>query len=393
MSFFKVQNNGVITVDTGDILTDFQEAYKSALGEDLSLSTDTPQGQLMAIDTKYLSYAQEQAVLAANSLSVLTSTGEGLDVAGGIWGYYRKGAQYTVVNVVLRGTPALEVPAGLIFSDGENDYVLLDNVTISENGTVSAQVQCKTAGKIICKANTLNEVVTYVEGLDSVNNPTDGITGWERESDETFRQRITANWLNVRGRSILGAIIDNVAAIPEVVSVVGRENYSDYPTVIDGVYMKKHSIYLDVLGGSGEDIARVLTRQKTLGAATNGNTTVSYYDEDVGFDYSYQIDRPEAKNLYIQIEYSTNPFTPIDVEKQIKNNIVAFIQENPLMIGQTISGNYLYQALSNFEYAKILSVNVSLNNLEYSDYVQTSIEQIAVLAEENISCVRVKNVV
>ena len=51
MSRFNVTPNGVITVDTVDIKSEFEEAYKGALGADLDLASSTPQGQMIINDT------------------------------------------------------------------------------------------------------------------------------------------------------------------------------------------------------------------------------------------------------------------------------------------------------------------------------------------------------
>ncbi|MCH5202383.1 MAG: baseplate J/gp47 family protein [Oscillospiraceae bacterium] len=393
MSLFKVTNQGVITVDTSEVKADLEEAYKEALGYELNIDTGTPQGQMIVNDVKTLTYAQEQAVLALNSFSVLTAKGDALDIAAGIWGYYRKQDVSTVVSVRLNGSAGTNIPLGTLFSNGSNQFSLLDAVTITPSGFVVGQAQCTETGAIPCIANTLTEIVTPVNGLDSVNNPSDGIMGYARESDSTFRKRITDNWLNIRGRSILGAIIDNVAALDGVISVIGRENYATTSRIIDGVSMQPHSIYLDVLGGSGSDIAKVLTEQKTLGAATNGSIQVIYNDDIVGYPYSYNIARPSVVDVYVQIEYENNYYTPANVEQDIINQMTAYIQENPFMIGETISGNELSNALTNFEYANILSVKVSTFNADFVDYVQTNIQQVGVVSSGNISVKLVNNVV
>lgn len=393
MSLFSVQNNGVITVDTSEVKEELQEAYKTALGADLVLDTDTPQGQMIANDTYYLTYSQEQLALIANSFSVLSATGSALDIAGGIWGYYRKQNTATVVNARLGGSAGTVIPKGTVFSNGSNEFTLLDNVTISPSGFITGQCVCTVTGAIPCKAGTLTTIVTPVNGLDSVTNVTDGVMGYAEESDGTFRQRITDNWLNIRGRSILGAIIDNVAALDGVISVVGRENYATTARVIDGVSMQPHSIYLDILGGNGADIAKILTQQKTLGAATNGNIEVVYYDPLVEYEYAYNIARPAMVNIYVQVEYSANYYTPADVEQQIINNVLAYVANNPFMIGATISGNDLSNALTNFEYADILSVKVSTTDSDYVDYVQTNIQQVGVVSSGNVSVKLVSNVV
>lgn len=390
MSLFSVNEFGVITVDTGSILTDFQEAYKEALGANLNLNTGTFQGQLIANDVKNLTYCQNQMVLMANSFSVYYATGKALDATGAFWGYTRKQETPTVVTATITGVSGTVIPAGSLVSDGENQYRSVDVITIPASGTINAQFQGVTAGAIPCLAGTLTEIITTIAGWDTVNNAYDGVVGWETENDNVFRQRIIANWLNIRAVSILGSIIDNVAQLTDVISVVGRENDTKVEQVIDGVTMEPNSIYLCVLGGNGEDIAKVLTEKKTLGAGTNGDTTVSIYDPNVLFTYNYKIKRPNVVNLKVQVEYSANFDTPADVVNKIQNTIMAYVAENPFMIGQAISGYDLSLSLSGFPFADILSFKVAeVSDSSYSDYFNTTIEEVAVLEQANINVVEV----
>lgn len=385
MSLFTVTQQGVLTVDSSEILQELQDAYKGALGADLSLEESTPQGQMITNDERFLSYAQEQISLLMNNISPLTATGDALDVAGGIWGYYRKQDTATVVNVTLNGTAQTQVPAGTLFSNGDKQFSLLDTVRIGSSGFTIGQCACTETGAITCIAGSLNRIITPIEGLDSVNNPADGIVGFDRESDALFRKRITANWLNIRGISVLGSIIDAIAQVDGVISVVGRENYLDQTRIVDGVSMGPHSIYIDVLGGTGSDIAKVLTQKKTLGAATVGSVEAIYSDPDVNYPYSYNIARPAEVNIHCQIKYSENFYTPADVVDKIKDRVMAYIAENPFMIGEKISGYEISQALDGFEYAEILSVKVSLINGDFTDYIETNIQQVGVLQRANIN--------
>lgn len=387
---FSVNEFGVITIDTADIKAEFEEAYKNALGGDLNTDVGTPQGQMIVNDTQSLVYAQNQVVLVANAMSVLTATGKALDVAAQWWGYYRKQASATVVIATITGTQGTVIPEGALVSNGSNEFALLNGITIPAGGSISAQFACTEKGAIPCASNTLTTIVTTISGWSTVNNGQAGIIGYDEENDALFRSRITANWLNIRARSILGAIVDNIAQLDGVVSVLGRENPTSSSVTIDSITLAPYSIYLNILGGTGSEIAKILAEQKTLGAATNGSTTITYADALVGQNYSYNIDRPTMQSIKVEINYSKNYYTPADVEEQIKNTLSAYIEENPFMIGQVISGNELAQAFINFKYANILSVKVAfLADLSYSDYIDCKISECAVLASSDISCVEV----
>lgn len=385
MSIFSVTPQGVITVDTSSIKSDFQEAYKGALGANLNLDDSTIQGQFIITDTTMLTTAQGEVVNMANSFSVYYAKGPALDVAAAFFGYYRKQGIGTVVSAVLSGTPGTVIPEGSLASNGIFEFALLNTAVIGSNGTVVAEFQCTQKGSNPCVAGTLTTIVTTVSGWESVNNPSDGVQGYQTENDNEFRLRITANWLNIRARSILGAIVDNVAALGDVISVIGRENMTDIEQTIDNITLKPHSIYLCVLGGAGADIAKVIAEQKTLGAAVNGNTTVTYYDPEVDYNYDYLIQRPDFVEIDVQVQYAPNSYTPADVDTQIKTTLVNWVSDNPFKINQTVSGNELAKAFNGFNQITLLSVKVRLHGSEnWDDYVSMNISQVPVPSMSNI---------
>lgn len=383
MSLFNVTPAGLVTVDSSEIRKEFEEAYKQVLGGEISTDSGTIEGYLIDNDTKFLTYAQQESANIANSFSVLTAKGRALDVVAGLWGYYRKAGEKTVVNAVLTGSSGTVVRAGSVASASGVNYVLLDTVTIGTAGTVSAQFQCVESGVITCAPSALNEIITTTKGWDAITNNQAGIVGYDEETDEQFRARITANWLNIRSIGTLGAIMDSVAQINGVLSALVRENMSNNEITIDNVVLSPHSIYLAVVGGKAEDIARTLYNKKTSGAGTNGGTTVSYTDPSNGVVQNYQIKRADILPVHIKITYSNNYYTPVDVDEKIKSTLINYISGG-LSIGQTISGNMLSLAFENFEYANILSIKLSLDGQAWNDYISATIEQMPDVAPENI---------
>lgn len=385
MSLFTVTNQGVITVDTADIKTEFEQAYKEALGANLNTDSSTPVGQLITNDASALTTAMSECVAMANENNVYYATGQALDVAAAMYGYYRKSAVPTTVVALVSGTASTVIPAGTLFSDGTHEYASLNVATIPAGGSISIECQCTEDGAITCPANTLTTIVGTIAGVDSVTNVNDGIVGYDSESDNAFRDRITANFLNKRARAILGAIVDNIAAINNVVSVVGEENPEDDTVTKSGVSMPPHSIFVTVLGGETSAIAEVIAQQKTLGAETVGNTDVSFVDEYSGFVYTYKIYRPSQITLYAKVEYSANEYTASNASDQIKALIVEYITNNPFKVGQTVSGAGLADALNGYNKVDLLAVKVSTDGTNWVDYVTANKTQFVTLSATNIS--------
>lgn len=388
MSIFTVTEKGVITTDTSSVRGDFEQAYMTALGANLNTDISTPVGQMIANDTSMLTTAQQECVAMANENNVYYATGQALDVAASFYGYFRKQGVPTTVVATLTGSSGTAIPAGSVVSDGTNQYTILGPTVIPATGSVSAEFQCQTPGPIECPAGTLTTIVTQVSGWDSVTNPTDGITGYTTENDNTFRDRITANYLNKRARAILGAIIDNVAAINNVISVVGGENPTGQTATVNGVSLPAHSIYLTVLGGNDADIAKVIAQQKTMGADTVGNTQVAYTDPSIGYQYVYSIYRPTVVPIYVQVQYTPNVYTPANADTQIMGLIAEYVQNNPFTIGQTVSGNTLAVALAEYNKVDLLAIKVSTDNSTWQDYITVGQTQVAVLTTGGTSTIQ-----
>lgn len=390
MPSFEVNNNGVISVDTTQLQADIQQSYLNTFGNTLNLDASTPQGQLCNNDIETIKSCQDDLLKTANSFNIYTAEGGELDTAAAFFGYTRKTDVATVVQATLTGTENTVIDSGSLVSDGTYEYKLLSTAIIGSNGTAMGTFQCTTSGVIVCLAGSLNTIVSTKTGWDSVNNTIDGITGYDSENDNIFKQRITANWLNIRAKGLLGAIIDNIAQLDNVIDVVGNENNKSISQTIDNISMLPHSIYLSILGGNDSDIAKSLLKIKTLGTVMNGDNIISYYDDATQHSFNYNIYRPTLTNIQAQVNFSRNTNTPENIKTLIKNTLYNYLQQNQLKIGETVSSIYLSNAFDNFKFANILSVKVNLaGEQNYLDYITMSVLQVAVLSLNNIDVVEV----
>lgn len=390
MTNFNVDSGGLITIDTATILNNFQEVYKTALGNNLNLDSSTPQGQLITNDVENTTSALAIIEDFANSFNVYSAVGQELNIAGAFFGYYRKSGTASIVIATVNGLNGTIIPAGSVASDGINDFVSLDNVEIGTSGKAFIEFQCSTIGAIECVSGALKTIITPIQGWDSITNINDAIVGNNAENDNTFRNRITANQLNIRAITLLGSIIDRIAQLTNVIDIIGLENPKNTPQTINGKLLKANSIYLCILGGASSAIAKTLTESKTLGCATNGNNLITYYDKTIDFNYNFLIDRPKEISIAVQITYSANEYTTNDVVSKIQSQIINYIQNNPFKIGQAISANILDLSINSANYINLLSFKVSYANIiNYVDYLTINIDEIATLTVANITTVLV----
>jgi uncharacterized phage protein gp47/JayE len=130
-----------------------------------------------------------------------------LDAKGAEFEVYRKEAQKTQGNVIL-GRYAdgdnVIIPAGSIVAtkvdiNGNRLQYIVREQTALESGNLETvvSVEAEYAGaQYNVGANQITELVTHIPGIDYVRNNENWITreGTDRETDESFRQRIKARW-------------------------------------------------------------------------------------------------------------------------------------------------------------------------------------------------------
>ena len=182
-------------------------------------------------------------------------------------------------------------------------------------------------GPIIVSIGALNQIVTKVNGLDSVINYASGITGRAVESDTELRmglgtrqKQATANEVAIQNeiRKVPGVEYARVYSNREIIEVNGRPPKS-YESV--------------VVGGDEQAIAETIFHKGPAGIEAFGNIIKDVIDSE-GFHWDIGFSRPINKYIWIKIEYSRNyeEDLPLDIVSAIQNNILAWSQ-NALGVG------------------------------------------------------------
>jgi hypothetical protein len=165
-------------------------------------------------------------------------------------------------------------------------------------------------------ANTLNTVPSVPSGVSTVTNPypmgdpsyalstlAPFSSGREREDDETFRERITES---ADGKATLNAIIDNVRALPEAISVSGFQNKTtDDNTGTGGLPPKSFEI---VYYGNDSDSAvaeaifetQAVTSRDYGGA--NGTAASGTYTAENGQPFTVNWTEPSEVSINVTVD-------------------------------------------------------------------------------------------
>ena len=353
-----VTGRGVIVPDTSTVLGDVQDEFKALFGGDLDVTPETIQGRLIEMITRSRVFTIQACAAVSNMLNLNKANGFVLDDLGSLFLLSRQPATYTEVSVVLTGVSGTIVPEGTrLKTTGGEIFVNTADYTIGSplNATFRAQEK----GVVACLANTLTIILDAVSGLETANNPANGVLGRDLESDAEFRSRIKTS-LNVNSIAVISAIKANLEQIPGVVGTYLYDNYSTSQVVVDDITVPAHSILAIVDGGDSKEIANVLYSKKTIGAGYLSGTT----DQDIeivtetvldpiyGTSYTVKFARPKSVSVVVNITVERQNYTGADLESAVKNAILTWAAgENDgvegLKIGTDISPFEISAAVSN----------------------------------------------
>ena len=259
---------GIVVPDTSATLAQVQEEWQAALGADLIVTPDTPQGVMINAEALARNNVINNNAALANQINPNIAGGVFLDAIGLLTGIQRNAQTPTSVTMVtITGVPGTSIPTGAQAQTAAGDlFQLVQGVTIPSGGTTTGNFQSVAFGAIPCAENALNEIVTGVIGWETVNNGSSSITtqGNTTQSDQAFRA-FRLNTLAFQGLSLMEAITSALYATPGVESLSALENY----------YSSPMGMIVDVTGGTTEagTIWAMSTAQGS-GSGINGNIIV-----------------------------------------------------------------------------------------------------------------------
>lgn len=372
-------------------------AFKSDDTPDINTAPETPQGQI--IDAETLAITQKDAELAflANMFNPKTARGIWQDALAEIYFIKRKKAVNSRCYCVLSGLNGTVIEKGSkIQSSADSTYWdLLETVTINDNSSVTALFECETEGAVIASPNTLNKIITTVAGWDTVNNSQSATVGSLEESQQAFeKRRYDSVALNSVGTT--ASVFSRVNQIDDVVGCYVVDNKTNVNKIIDDYLLKPHSIYVAVIGGSNQDIAEAIYRSLSAGCDYNGNTQITVVDPHTHAKEKVTFMRPTSQNVYIKVNVFDKDL-PDDYENLIKNAVITnfYGQDEQIEIageavtraimGQDIYASRFLPSILNKNISSLLSVQISLDNQIFSDYVHIKIDKEPYIDESNIT--------
>lgn len=377
------------------IASEWQEAFKEKDRPLLNTDPETPQGQIIDSQVATVNQKDSEVLYLAQQFDPRTAEGRFQNALAEIYFIKRKPAINSYAMCTINGRAGTQIDAGALIEsaiDG-TQWSLDQNVTIPANETITAKFTCLANGAISASSGTLTKIVTTVTGWDTVTNAT-AIVGSLEESQSAFEQR-RKDSVSLNARSTVNAVYANVAQCDGVIAVYAVDNKKNISETIDNYTLTPHSIFVSVIGGENEDIAKAIYNNLSAGCDYNGNTSVDITNEYSGAVETVKFYRPDVFNIFVKVQIQNSASLQNDYENIIKqavyNNFYGLdstkINNEPLLrlkMNDDLYSSRFTPSILNAGITNVLTVQLSLDGSEWVNNIHIPITANPTLDLNNI---------
>lgn len=355
-----IDKDGIHTQTVTEIRDQLVSGYKNIYGDDITVDSDTPDGQRINIEAQAKADILDYSKQVYNCFDVDTVIGDAQDRLYKINNVFRTNADYTFVAVnvtvdratTLQGLDTnVDNPNGTgytVADDIGTNFILVNSVVLTSAGTYSLDFRAEKLGAVDVAPNTIKNMVTVIAGVTGVVNlAKQYITGNTQETDATFRIRRSKSTA-ISSQGFHDGLVAQLLNLANVKDAIVYENTPDNTDIPQSEAAS--AIWCIVEGGLDNEIAQVIYANRTFGCAMVGNTTGTATRAD-GSSFTAYFDRPQAQSLYLDLTISSRT-------------------------GQIPDTTYLKEQLSNIQFEIYQTVTtsdiiVAINSIDSSIYVSS----------------------
>ncbi len=228
-------------------------------------------------------------------------------------------------------------------------------------------------------------------GWETITNLSAAIPGQREENDVLLRRR-RALTLALQTTSINEAIVSRLYDIEAVRSCYYLENYADVDQSVEGIPMRKHSIWACVEGGTDMEVAQAIFETKTVGGGYNGAVVVQVPDPVNARLYEVKFDRPQEVTLLIRV---TVRASTLDVQQLIPDLVMNYVNgeiegDVSFVVGSDVSPFEIASAINQQEpsiFVKKVEVSVVGSGTWSADTMEIAANEIARTQRSSIQVV------
>ena len=335
----KFTDTGLEIPSYDDIFNYYLQGMREIFGNDVYLSPEGPDYQMLTILAQAASDAHEALRVMWSSQDVDAAEGVALDILGNRVGLTRNANSLSQCQAEISGTVGATIVSGLAASQDGTIWALPSSVTLDVSPKV-VTLTCQKWGPREDPIGTINLVISAASGLDqwdTVSNITIPVGGSEIESDDSYRKRIKDSFAPY-GRSSLEVLNSKLANVEGVVDCIIRENNTDET---DSRGIPSHSISAVVDGGADDDIFDVLV-YKGEGVGTYGDVSKSIVNL-FGEELTYYFFRPTKVPLYLRVTGTNLGGWSQGLQLEVANALKTYV--GALKIGQDLLIGRLWQVI------------------------------------------------
>ncbi len=393
--------NGLTLATLTEIRNKLITEMRNIYGQDISLDSNTPDGQFVNIDAQAGINLREILKELDESFNLWSAKGRILDQRVALINVKRKSGTFTTTqcHITTNNTNFVVNLQGLddqsseleptnnpftISDEAGNLFYLQNSITINSAETTEAIFRSSAIGQVIVAQNSLVRIITTIKGVVAVNNPLPADLGRNGQSDIELRNHA---WFSIGNGSLgwVDSIVTNVLQIESVEDCRVYENVDTSPQDENGIPI--NCIWVIVDGDQSDTekqaIGQVI-KVKRAGGGMKGDVVVNVPRLNnqifvAKFDYCQQI--PIYLKMSLTIRNSSDNLQ--DISDFIKRLLVA---EVVYRIGDSSNiSDFIAPIVAYNKDIDTTDVKISIDNTNWLETIQVpSIDSKFVLSIDNI---------
>jgi len=371
-----------------DLLSDLENSFKEIYGADINLEQNTPDGQMLGIFTNAVYDLQSFLGKVYNSFDPDFAEGHELDKMLKLLATTRLPATKSIVDVTITASKNVILPDNYTLKDINNNEWIIKNSGVEVlTGDNVVSFEAKNWGAVEALPNTITKQVTIIPEIINVTNANSATVGRNEETDVELRKRRN-KIIGYNAISLSGSMLSKLFTLVDVKDAIIYENSTD--TLDADKILEAHTMWIIVDGGNIEDIAKIITTDKTIGVGLKGSIDTTYIETIVRADgtnreyiHNVKFDRPTITPIYIKFDVKKKSSNDI-IDMQAIKNALSTLSYN---IAQNITVTELYGAIYNGGNDFIASnLQISKDNTNWvTDILTAGYDEKFSIIEDNIT--------
>lgn len=337
MTEYGVTPSGFVKKTYSVIHDEIVEEYRNRLGRSIDLSDESPDGQIIGINTVQIAALWDALEASYYAKYPHTATGVSLDNAALLTNTKRERATKSITTLTFTGAANTVIPIGTLVETEEGIRVATTagGIIGPSETTVTVPASAETTGPIVALAGTLKRLTNPISGVTAVTNPTDLTDGRAEETDAEFKQRRIAE-LQRPGKPTSDGIRNQLLTLDYVTKAMVLSNKTDG---VDSDGRPPHSIECflttTLLGSLADnadkraEIANLIFKSKADGIQTWGTISETVTDsqgstEVIKFSEPIPVDIVVICVIEINEDPADGPLFPDEGLDLIKKGILAY---------------------------------------------------------------------